>query len=1122
MSTPVLLDIGPAAYTHQAQVDEVKRQLGIDHNYFDCWIYGFLENKNFNISETVAKLNRRQEFERSELGESEITDWMMENMQKGIIQVIGNDKAGRVTFYICTGRDKPSPARREESKKNFDMFISYGTRLRPESKRCQMAMLINQDKASLWSNLDMTFQADIALRIAKYYPGCVDKMYICKMGRALSALAKPIFSRLPSIVSDRIIIVSDGDIKNGKLLELYDKDVLPVALGGENDCDKQENYTCFAYTIKEYFEQLRAAVRRGSSVKEWELNNLRATGDVEGNSRMDALKRSFIEPNASVSRPVTAMRGGSYLSASDANRSWSAVSGNGEISENDDCLLTCDTISVEMKHRPVNTASTTSAHSGQRARMETYLQNVPRDLFTDYVGQFSVIEGFLRINISEMFEREWLAILQREVEERQNIIRLEDQFQTESLFRALPPALHLIVKGFLWLSLMTMSTYFFMGTLFIALWSAPTLVYLFFSMFSQTYNVFLYGAAFVVTGVQFCIFCSRGYDLARNTFNGKLIQALKAFGNRALAFQAVIYVLGTVAYFVVFCVMASRYDVLTGLQFSVAYGWIVAVCITTVYHFFFAFGFRKINKMSYRHGSRVNNAETTLYLFMDVELDEDSGNGRSATEVVVLTLVGLLAFAAGVSYILTNGEVVFFLSATVTMLAFLLVLCTMFVFASSASSSSSVALAAVLYACLFWVNAVFTMTMHGWRDGWGGSLLATLFVMLFFCITCFVSVYGHWRGAVHRWLFRISWGLIVLHVLGCVVVLCVYNYRMGLFVAALAVHLLICCLRTNEASSSYGIFTVVCSFTAALLACCLLGNYVVGEVYESSVSQTLLPNYNASLYVQAGGAHPLTKGGGSQMPPLCLMRFPTDTLGVVGLALFAKLGYNDNAAAQQEDLQHWFPDFKRTVSFHAGAATPSSELVETTVFRRETAEYNTTVVAVRTGRNAQRMIEAMTMWIAQYCISFFSVLMPKDYLESIMPFISFAQDMTPLLWKQSTSTALDLVMNHIGNVTGPNEHVYIVGHGTAGASAAVAALRSQLPVSIVLFSAPEVIRSVNGLDMTEVAMADRLVNVRTNPSVLNSWYLHAPHDQMIPCDLNGKQCDELDTTIRTLDQICRA
>lgn len=38
---------------------------------------------------------------------------MYENMQKGIIQVIGNDKAGRVTFYIVTARDKPNAARRE-------------------------------------------------------------------------------------------------------------------------------------------------------------------------------------------------------------------------------------------------------------------------------------------------------------------------------------------------------------------------------------------------------------------------------------------------------------------------------------------------------------------------------------------------------------------------------------------------------------------------------------------------------------------------------------------------------------------------------------------------------------------------------------------------------------------------------------------------------------------------------------------------------------------------------------------------------------------------------------------------------------------------------------------------
>lgn len=1116
-STPTLLDLGPDAYSHQAEVNEVKRRLGIDHSYFDCWFFGFLENKNFKINDTVAKLQRREEFERTQLGEAEITDWMMENMQKGIIQVIGNDKEGRVTFYICTARDKPSSSRREESRKNFDMFISYGTRLRPESKRCQMAMLINQDKASFWSNLDMTFQADIALRIAKFYPGCVDKMYICKMGRALSAVAKPIFSRLPSIVSERIIIISDGDIKGGKLLQLYDEDVLPVTFGGKNDCDKQENYTRFAYTIKEYFEQLKAAVQRGSSVKEWELENLKAAGHAEGNSRMDVLKRSYIDPMGSQLAPGGSFSGAAGRSMSDLNRSWSAASMGGRGGADcEDNLLTCDSVTLDMYRRPSSAAQGGTNHSSQH--VQRYLNDIPRDLFTDYVSQFNMIEGFFRINVMDMYEREWLGMLQREVEERQYIIRMEDQFQTESLFRSLPPALHLIVKGFLWLCMMVMSSYFFLGTMFIALLGVVTLIFIFFAMFSHTYNVFLYGAAFVVTGVQFAIFCSRGFDLTRNTFNGRLVQAFKAFGSKALIFQLVVYVIGTLGYFVLFCVMAHRHDVLTGIQYSTAYGFIVAVCITVIYHFAFAFGFKEINKTSYRHGSRINNAETTLYLFMDVELDDDSGRAQSMAEIVLLTLVGLLIFAFGVAYMTEDGRGVFFLGATVVLLSLLLVLCTAFMFSSNAGSSSSVTFVAVFYACVFWANAVFTMTMYGWHDGWGGSLLTVLFVMLFFCITCFVSMYGPWRGVVRRWFFRVAWGLITLHVLGCIIGLFVYNWRMGLFVMALTVHLLVCCFRTNEASNTYGVFTIVCGFSIALLTCCLLGHYAVAELYDTSVSDSLLPAYNGSVYMQA--THLLLDSHQSILPPLCHLRFPTQDLGIVGMALFAKIGYNTDPASQAADLQHWFPGFTRVPDVSSGDAT-LGQLIEATVFRREASDYNTTIVTVRTGSNVQRVIEAMTMWIDQYCVSFFGFLMPAIYFERIMPYISFMEGMVPPQVRGLVDASMIDLVEHISQLQGSKEFTYVVAHGASGATAAVAILRSGLPVTTVAFATPEVLRSRNKLGISEEDLTDRLVTIRTTPSVYNAWYLHSPRDQVIPCDGGGKWCDKLDTTINTLDRLCR-
>ncbi|CAJ1991208.1 CRAL/TRIO domain containing protein [Leishmania donovani] len=1133
---PVLLDIGSGAYAHQAEVDEVKERMGIHHNYFDCWIFGFLENKNFNVDETVAKLRRRADFEREQLAAYNVTDWMMENMRKGIIQMIGNDKAGRVTFYVCTARDKPVAARREESRMNFDMFISYGTRLRPETKRCQITMLINQDKASMISNLDMTLQADIALRIAKFYPGCVDKIYICKMGRLLAAMAKPIFSRLPAIVSDRIIIISDGDIRHGKLLDLFDAEVLPVELGGKNDCNQQGNYDRFATTIRDYFEQLKAAILRGEGVKEWELNCLRSAGYIEEASRIDALKRSIIEPSISLRDQLS-------IAPHETGR-YSPPGTNGTATaqcftprspayyaldvDDDANLITCGTDSIEMDglYSP-----------GLIQRNSLTMSRSPlRNLFTDYVNQFTTLESFFRISLTEMHERQWLQIVQWEMQERRTLLLENGLIQGDKLLAGLPSSVLLVAKGFLWLCLMVTSFYFLLGTCFIALLGVVTLINIFFAILVYPYHVFLYGTAFIVVASQFVIFCSRGFDVARSTFQGRVVQAFRAFGAKALAFQLVIYVGCTIAYFVLFCTMAARYDVLTGLQYSLAYGWIVAVCLIFIYHVLFAFGLRRLRKRSYAHGSRQNHAETTLYLFMEVEMDDEQMEQRfPPAEVMLLTMVAVLSVAMGVAFVTGGGF--FFLCAAIVAQSVLLLLCATFTIARNVSSSSDIIICGVFYATVFWMSTLFTMSQHGWSGHWGSSLLASLFVMLFFVFTGLVSVYGRWKGAVRRWLFRISWLLLLLHLISCVAVLMVSNYRFGLFVLALAVHLLLCIVRTNEASNKYGVFTISACFTLVLLACCIIGRTSANDVYEGSVSDVFLPNYaNRSSTPAAAGrlmlanlAEPPTRTSsmsrGSSvsaqgdtsyaMPPLCLTQF-SPTVDVVGMALFTKLGLNRDVAGQDADLARWFPSFKRVpISEEVDSAAMSFD-----VFREETATVNTTIVTARPGSDLILLIESMAMWIDTYALSFFSFLMPAPYIDRVLPYLAFVQGMVPSRWEASIDKTTSVVRALLTKLRGDHEKVFVVGHGPVGSRAAVIGLRAQDNVHSIVFSGPPVILSKFNLNVTARVMARRMLSVQTMQTVFSTWYLRTASVQIIPCSLGGIQCDRIDATIEELRHLC--
>ncbi|CCD12510.1 unnamed protein product [Trypanosoma congolense IL3000] len=270
-----LQELGPVAVSHRQEVEEVKRQLNMRREELDCWVYSFLENKKFDVEETVAKLKRRLAMEAEEMAKYEFTDYMHESLRSGIIQVIGTDKSGRTVFYVTVSRDKKEADHRDEKKRTFDLMVSYGTQLRADNKRGQMVLLVNYENASLWSNVDLPFLADLALRLSKFFPGCVSKVYVCNIGATVCTVLVPFVSQLPASLSENIKFLTSVDVSSGSLLEFIDEDVLPVALGGKNDCDNQAEWDRHGEVIETYFNQMReAVVDRGLTLKDWELECL--------------------------------------------------------------------------------------------------------------------------------------------------------------------------------------------------------------------------------------------------------------------------------------------------------------------------------------------------------------------------------------------------------------------------------------------------------------------------------------------------------------------------------------------------------------------------------------------------------------------------------------------------------------------------------------------------------------------------------------------------------------------------------------------------------------------------------------------------------------------------------
>lgn len=254
-----------------AALETVKQQVGIQHHYLDGWIYLFLSNKKFDIAETVAKLQRRDNMEKTVFANYTITPRIRTSMRAGIVQYIGRDKEGRHVLYFNTARDAPTSDRRPENQANMDMFLSWSVRCDVLNPSSQVTWLINQKDASMMRHVDLIFQKDMALRISKFFPGVIAKMYICNMSTALTFVMRPLLRQLPSAISDTIFMFSSGDIGKGKLLDFIDASVLPIAMGGNNDCDNQDNYNFFAETVEGYFNKCVEALNNGISIKEMEM-----------------------------------------------------------------------------------------------------------------------------------------------------------------------------------------------------------------------------------------------------------------------------------------------------------------------------------------------------------------------------------------------------------------------------------------------------------------------------------------------------------------------------------------------------------------------------------------------------------------------------------------------------------------------------------------------------------------------------------------------------------------------------------------------------------------------------------------------------------------------------------
>ncbi|CCW65217.1 unnamed protein product [Phytomonas sp. EM1] len=1104
---PVLLEIGAEAYAYQDQVDEVKNRLNIKHKYFDCWIYGFLSSKNFKIDEAVKKLDRRKKFERLHLGTLEITDWMMHNLQRGGIQVIGINKEGCLTCYVVPSRLNLRSSRRDEFMRIFDICLCYATHLRPESKRCQISLIVDCMELRLYQNVDIPFYVNILQHIYKFYPGSIAEIYFCGMSFIFEMLTKAFFIHLLNIVSDRVIILSKHDITRGKMLEIYDAAILPEGLGGTNNCMMEESYINFAYTLKIFFEGLQSAIKRGYGVKEWELITLYGNNYGDNSLTFDHIMSEFIRVD--VATPcffgINEREHGSIFNASFSSSSVVGYNVNSE-----DCRSCC---SYDPSLSGVNYSSPTL----EMVRIQTY----SRFLFENYLNQFISIERLFRTHMLELHGREWAQILQREIKERHRIQDSERTFKDEALFRQMTPTFSLLTRGLLNLCFMSLVFYFLLATFIITAVGSSLLLRIFLTARTSIKSALLYSLMFLGNAVQLTMCCSRGFDLARGARDGRFIRAFTFFRNRFLTFQIIVCVCFIVDCIVVFCAISYNSGVLLGIQYTTAIGWIVAIILIFFHHFMYVFEVKMLNNPPHASYNRLKYVNVLPCLFMTIDIDDDGKCYPHTMVTIVLMIVLIVNLFSGFNFIVSGGVIsmcIFSVSLSVfTLLYFTLTL------SSNINLFSSLSIAASFYACIFWMSTPYLM--RDWIQAGDHSSLAIFSSLLvFFIITsAFLNVHVPLYSRLGFVFFFCLFLIYIFLFCAFAIVLYLYNYRAAIFLEPSIAYIFFTLIRTTPATNNYGIILMITTFTLVLLICCITAERDLTELYNYSLNSmpernyldgfsfpsTYLPNYNTPAQVSP------QKAVGSTLLPVCLTRFPTDDLSVVSMAFFLKLGFNLDAVSQLRDLRKWFPDFHRVRSFSVDEKGPW----ETLAFRREAPAYNTTVIAVRITSDRLRLIESIVFCVNDYILSFFSFAMPETILSHVRFFLYFFEKILPLSVKEPAESLANHLNNYLESLNGTGEYVYVVARGPVGAMVIMDTLQNK-QMNAVLFSPPQISELGRKMRTGLHTFLHRIISIKTSGSLFFSWFSDDPLSQTIPCTNAHGMCESIDNSIRELSSLC--
>ncbi|GET91020.1 hypothetical protein, conserved [Leishmania tarentolae] len=1083
-----LSDLGTVAISHRGEVDEVKRQLDIKHGYFDAWIYGFLENKKFNVEETVAKLQRRYAMEVNELASYELTDYMRESLRKGIIFEIGNDKAGRVAFLVNTKRDFPQSKYRDQQRRSFDMFVSYGTRLRKENKRCQLVMLINQEGASFFKNVDMAFQADIALRISKFYPGCIDKIYICNMSRTLAAMAKPIFKRLPAIVADRIQIIDENDIKQGVLLDLFDAEVLPVELGGKNKCDSEDLWDAYADRVEMYYAELKRAVNeRGMTVKDYELESIGIDPATAHNGNVDNLAAT-ITPQAdtlmqsvcSLSAQTSSRHSTVYPAAGDVLQPHqprvpralrqSMASMNESLDPELKSLRTCRTEGSLMLSPVLDGADKGEGGAPETMPWAEVVAPLPESLALFFLEE--LLRWRMAVENSECGER--YKILDSFVSGLKTTTELGIRgldVSDRKWYVGVPYPLRALYRILLVTITLISMIYFSAALIFCAVFFADIIITLFLGSFAKPSYVFSLGSVLLMVAIQGASLCTRAADCILAVCNRNVIPLFERLGSYwGTVAEVILFFVLVIIQFIIFCVYALRSNPLRGLQVSFATGWISALLVIAFTHVFFFTG------VFFSRTTRdTDNRLAALPFFLALNFGDapkeqlheiDTRFALRVSSYVICGIPLVISMLMGVSFLISRIVALYVATFAATLVAAYMV--HYYSDALSNSLSGSLLRFTLWMLTLVWCYGTLALGFHNHNQRYTVSVTVALVLNVAFVLLAIACLRRQGRSR----LLRVSYIIVMAYIFSCwVTVFPLVDWRMGLFCVAIMIHNVLNIVFAPRALTSiHASFFLAVAVMLLGVSCVLLGWY--GTTLTSTTSHSLPSDPpNATTLSQLDLYHRY---------PVCTLQLGQDSsFRVVDVALLNEVVSVRTEEMRTVDFQNWFGT--RGINYSGvvnefGTDGISWEMHEFSL----PAAANTTVL-VMANRYAMSSIVAMVTWVDAIALSPLSIFMPYDWADAMVHTMSFATSLIPFAARSLVDELTEYV--HFTKLQ-RKTNLILAGSGVVGGFLSAAAARSK--THAIVFGSPGLLHCSRKLRVSFEDYHSYILSIGAYDGVLSS------------------------------------